>query len=197
MIAASKASFSDILGFADDNPDLEGNLIEGLPVLGTVTQVMREFGPTDYGFHCAIGKNQLRQNLAGVFERAGFEAVALIDPSAVIAETAQVGPGSYVGPLSIVAPHVRVGRHVLINVGASIGHHSRCADFTQVCPGARLSGHTHLAEGAFIGSNGVLAPGVSVGEWATVGAASLAARDVPARATALGVPAKILAVPTS
>jgi len=184
-----------VMGWVDDDPGRKGELVEGLPILGPSEEVCQELGGHGLMFHCAVGANRHRQRLAELFERAGFEAVALIDPSAIVAETAQIGPGTYIGPLAVVAPHARIGRHVLVNVGASVGHHSSCGDFSQVCPGARISGHSRLAEGVFIGSNGVVAPGVSVAEWATVGAASLAVRAVPPRATALGVPAKILALP--
>jgi serine acetyltransferase len=54
-----------------------------------------------------------------------------------------------------------------------------------------------LGEGGFVGSNGVAAPGVAIADWATVGAASLVVHDVPAKATALGVPARILGRPSA
>lgn len=195
MIAAGRAPFGGIHGFADDNTKLAGTLIEGFSVVGTVEQIVGELSGGLLRFHCAIGCNRHRKATATLLEAQGWEPVSLTDTSAIVAESAQVGLGAYIGPLSIVAPHARVGRHVLVNVGASIGHHGHCSDFSQACPGARISGHARLGEGAFVGSNGVVAPGVSVAEWATVGAASLAVRDVPPRATALGVPARILPVP--
>lgn len=184
-----------VIGFADDAEALRGRSIAGVPVLGSVKNLLSSEEREPRWFHCAIGRNQVRKALAEACEARGLMPATLIDPSAMVAPSAVLGPGTFIASFAFVGPEARVGRHVLVNVGASIGHHSLCGDFTQVCPGARISGHARLAEGAFIGSNGVLAPGVSVGEWATVGAASLAARDVPARATALGVPAKILAVP--
>jgi acetyltransferase EpsM len=195
MMTAGKAPFGGIHGFADDDTRLAGTMVEGFPVLGTVKQLLRQFGRDLLSFHCAIGCNRRRKEIAELLEAQGWQPVSLTDPSAIVAETARVGLGVYIGPLSVIAPHGEIGRHVLVNVGTSIGHHSHCADFSQVCPGVRLSGHAQLGEGAFVGSNGVVTPGVSVAEWATVGAASLVVRDVPPGATALGVPARILPVP--
>lgn len=185
----------DVVGWADDNPQLKGEIIEGIPVLGPTEQVCRDLRGAGYLFHCAVGSNRQRERVAALFEGAGFLARSLVDPSAIVAASARIGDGCYIGPLSVVAPHARVGRHVLINSHVGVGHHAHVGDFAQLCPGARVSGQVRLGAAAFIGSNGVLAPGITVGEGATVGAASLAARDVPPGATALGVPAKILAVP--
>lgn len=192
MLAAGTANFAGIHGFADDNPALAVTAIDGIPVLVTTAQVMSVFGGGDRLFHCAVGDNRQRQKLALQFEAQGWEAVSLIDPSAIVAATARLGGGTYIGALSFVAPQACLGRHAIVNVSASLGHHSQCGDFVQVCPGGRISGNARLGEGVFVGSNGVVAPGVTVGKWATVGAASLAVRDVAARTLALGVPARSL-----
>ncbi len=187
----------NVLGWVDEDPKRKGEIVDGLPIIGTPDHVGQEFGGNDILFHCAIGHNFHRRRLAAIFEGAGFTAATLVDPSAVIAPNAHVGAGSYVGPLAVLAPRARIGRHAMVNLGASVGHDCDCADFVQVCPGARLSGRSRLGEGAFVGSNGVVAPRIGIAEWATVGASSLATRDVPPRVTALGVPAKVLALPAA
>ncbi len=195
MLATGTASFSGILGFADDNPGLTGKMLEGLPVVGTVAQVLREFGQTDLKFHCAVGNNQQRQKLAEVMEAKHWQPVAIIDPSAIVAETAQVGPGSYIGPLSIVAPHARVGRHVLINTHVGVGHHAVIGDYVQLCPGVRVNGGCKVDKGAFLGSNAVVHPGQTIGEGASIGANSFVIRSVKPRFSMLGVPARIMSRP--
>lgn len=197
MNLAAGSPVWEMTGIADDNPARAGAVLDGVPVVGTAVHTMAKWRGSEVYFLCAIGNNRQRQRLAEAWEAAGFLAATLIDPSVIMADTAVVGPGSYVGPTAIIAPHAVIGRHVLINVGASVGHHGQCANYSQVCPGARISGNASLAEGAFIGSNGVLAPGINMGEWASVGASSLAVRDVPRFSTSVGVPAKILAVPSA
>ena len=45
-----------------------------------------------------------------------------------------------------------------------------------------------------MGSNAVVGPGVTLGLESVLGAASFAARDIPDRVTAMGVPARVVAL---
>jgi sugar O-acyltransferase (sialic acid O-acetyltransferase NeuD family) len=195
MLSAGVAEFAGVGGFADDNPQLTGRVVDGVPVLGTAAQLVRESGGDGLLFHCAVGNNRQRQRLAEAIEAAGGRAVALVDPSAIMAETARVDPGTYVGPLSIIAPHARVGRHVLVNTHVGVGHHAVVGDYAQLCPGVRVSGGCRIDAGAFLGSNAVVHPGQTIGEGASIGANSFVIRSVKPRFSMLGVPARIVSRP--
>lgn len=47
-----------------------------------------------------------------------------------------------------------------------------------------------LRGGAYLGSNAVVLPNLTIGENATVGAGAVVTKDVPANTTVVGVPAK-------
>jgi acetyltransferase-like isoleucine patch superfamily enzyme/dTDP-4-dehydrorhamnose 3,5-epimerase-like enzyme len=51
---------------------------------------------------------------------------------------------------------------------------------------------THLADGASVGANATILPGVSIGADAMVGAGSVVTRDVPSKAIVMGNPARIV-----
>ena len=51
---------------------------------------------------------------------------------------------------------------------------------------------TVVRKGASIGANATILPGVTIGEGAMVGAGAVVTKDVPAGATVVGNPAKIL-----
>ena len=50
----------------------------------------------------------------------------------------------------------------------------------------------HIAQGAWLGANATILPGVTVGEYAVVAAGAVVSRDVPARTVVAGVPAAAL-----
>lgn len=50
---------------------------------------------------------------------------------------------------------------------------------------------TTIQKGASIGAGAVILPGITIGEGAMVGAGSVVTRDVPARVTVIGNPARI------
>lgn len=192
---ALSAARWNILGFADDNPKLKGTVLDGLPVLGTSAEAVNTLPSARTYFHCAIGNNRARQRLAGLWEDAGFVAATLIDPAAIVAETAKIGSGTYIAPGTVIAPMASVGRHVLINSNAGVGHHAKIGDFAQLCPGVRANGGCSIDTLAFLGSNAVVHPGITIGEGASVGAGSFVIRSVKPRHTVLGVPARIMSRP--
>lgn len=51
---------------------------------------------------------------------------------------------------------------------------------------------TVVKTGASIGSNATILPGITIGEWAMVGAGSVVTKDVPDRTIVAGNPAKII-----
>lgn len=49
----------------------------------------------------------------------------------------------------------------------------------------------HIKKGASIGANTTLVPGITIGEYALIGAGSIVTRDIPAFALAYGNPARV------
>ena len=135
------------------------------------------------------------------------EAGARIEPGS-ICTGAHIGPGCVVGPMArlregaVLQAGSRVGNFVEIKKttlgeGAKANHLSYLGDAT-VGAGANVGagtitcnydGHgkhrTHIADGAFIGSNTALVAPVSVGVGAIVGAGSCVTEDVPDQALAV------------
>lgn len=124
----------------------------------------------------------------------GFRSFpALIDPTAVVARSAEVHEGSIVNAAAVIAGGATLGRSVHVNRSASIGHHNRVEDYATLGPGCVLAGHVTIGRGAFVGAGAVCAPEVTVGPDAVVGAGAVVVRDVPAGAIVVGNPAKAIA----
>lgn len=181
----------EFCGFSDDDPVKKGKTIGGLRVLGSIEESSAGIAGPIY-FICGVGDNRQREALVARAASVGWLPATVIDSSVIVGPGVEVGEGSYVGALSILSPSALIGRHVIINHGCSIGHDSQVGDFGQVCPGGRVSGLGVLGRGAFMGSNSVIGPGAQLGDYAVLGAASFVTKSVPAGATAIGNPARVI-----
>jgi maltose O-acetyltransferase len=90
--------------------------------------------------------------------------------------------------LQTLAP-LRIGRRAIVNDGARIltGQHDiNDPDFPLT------TAPVTIGEYAWIATNALILPGVSVGDWAVVAAGAVVTRDVPARAVVAGNPARLV-----
>lgn len=85
-----------------------------------------------------------------------------------------------------------------IGDGALIGHNVVLATINHdLNPKENRKNHyapIRIGAHVWIGSNATILPGVTIGDWAVVGAGAVVARDVPAMTVVGGVPAKVLKV---
>ncbi len=166
----------ELLGFCDDAADKRAGQCGGYPLLGPLSGVKAERG--EMGFFCAIGNNRVRREVFAEGRAMGLEPVSLIDPSAMIAPDVEIGRGSFVGVGSVVSVGASLGDGVLVNHQVCVGHDAQIGDFAQLCPGVCVSGGCEVGEGAMLGTLAGTIPLKRVGAWATLGAGSVALRDV-------------------
>ena len=166
----------EVLGFCDDAADKREGVCGGYPLLGPLSGVKARFGAV--GFFCAIGNNRVRQEVMAEGRAAGHEPVSLVDPGAVIAPDVEIGRGSFVGVNSVVSVGASLGEGVIVNHQVCVGHDAQIGDFAQLCPGVCVSGGCVIGEGALLGTLAGTIPLKRVGSWATLGAGSVALKDV-------------------
>jgi sugar O-acyltransferase (sialic acid O-acetyltransferase NeuD family) len=116
----------------------------------------------------------------------------LVDPSAIVARTADIGKGSIVNAQSMIGAHAGLGRFVHVNRSTSIGHDARIEDYVSMGPGCVLAGHVTLETGCFVGAGAILGPNVRVGANAIVGVGAVVLQNVPPGVTVIGNPARIV-----
>lgn len=167
--------------------------ILGVPVLGgdELLPGLHRAG-VRYAF-VALGGNRLRRDVTRRVRDIGFELPAAVSPAASISPTASVAAGAAImGGVTINANAV-VAEGAIVNTNASVDHDCVVGPFAHCAPGTHLAGVVVVEEGAFVGIGACAIPGTRIGAWSVVGAGAVVIDDVPPRATAVGVPARVQA----
>lgn len=167
-------------------------------------------GATQIGQRCTVGP------FSQIIDSAIADECRIVYS---VVEQARMDSGAEIGPFG----HLRKGAHLgervhmgnfgevkdsYLGAGAKMGHFSYIGNAevganvnigagTITCnyDGVHKS-KTVIGDNAFIGSDTMLVAPVTVGEDARIGAGSVVTRDVPAQATAYGVPARVRTKPS-
>ena len=172
--AAAGEPVWNILGFADDDPDRTSSSFAGYPMLGDPTHVLSAH--PEAAVFVAIGNNEIRSRVVGRFPDRAYPA--LIDPTAQVAPTATIRKGDYIAAQAVVSVGTDLGSFVIVNARAGVGHDCLVGDYSSICPGVSLSGHTTLGPFVLMGTNSCTVPGVTIGARAIVSAGVPALRNV-------------------
>lgn len=126
------------------------------------------------------------------FESGYLNLTNVIDPTSVIARTAQISHGVFVNASATIGSNTRISCNAAINRSVSIGHHCDVEEFASIGPGAILTGQVKIGPGVFVGAGAVILPKVQIGMGAIIGAGSVVVKDVPSGAIVVGNPASFL-----
>ncbi len=123
--------------------------------------------------------------------------MAALDHEALEGSTIEIGSGTKIAGLCVISAvlQVRLGRSVLLGRNVYIADHKHAfTDVTRPVLDQGVDGvmAVEICDGAWLGNNTVIAPGVRIGCGAVVGANSVVKQDVPDFSVAVGAPARIV-----
>ena len=134
-----------------------------------------------------------RRRAARFAAGAGFSAFpAIVDPTAVVASTADVAEGAYINALAVLGGQAALGAYAIANRGASLGHHSVAEEYAMLGPGSVVGSNCRICAGVSLGAGAVVRPNTVVGPGAVVGAGAVVVKDVEANAIVVGNPARAI-----
>ena len=178
-----------LLGFIDDNEELQGKTVNGYRVLGKTDDVIRY--PEAF-FVCAVGASKTRERIITRVKEVNpsIKFGTVIDPSVETSDLVTVGEGSIICAHTIITVNIQIGNHVIINLDCTIGHDAILKDFVTLYPSVNVSGITNIGHAVELGTGMQIIQGKSVGDYSIVGAGAVVVKDIPEKCTAVGSPAK-------
>lgn len=190
VLAATRNNGMDgVVGFLDDDPDLSRERIDGVPVLGRISDATAY--PTASFVLCA-GKGATREKIAFVLAGLGIGSVrytSVVDKTVVVSDDSVIGAGCILLANVVLTAGVRLGSHVVAMPNVTLTHDDEVDDFATLAAGVSLGGGVHIGRRAYLGMNSSVREHLSVGSGATVGMGAAVVQDMPDDETWAGVPA--------
>lgn len=179
----------NILGFVDDNKDVQNTYINGYPVLGKC-DYLQNYDKEVYVV-CAISNYKVKKRIISKLKaNSNIKFATLIHPSVKLNKHIKIGEGCIVYQNVIMTVNIEVGDHVIISPKCGIGHDSVIYDYVTLLWNVNVSGNVKIKEGATMGSGSTVIQGLTIGEGSFVGAGATVIRDIEKDKTAVGVPTR-------
>lgn len=179
----------NLLGFMDDNDDIQGTAINGYDVLGKSSDVGKY---PDSFFVCAVGAAKNKEKIVNSMKALNpdIKFGTVIDPTAEISDYVTIGEGSIICAHALITVNIEIGSHVIVDVDSTVGHDAVLNDYVMLYPSVNVSGNTNIGKAVQIGTGAQIIQGLNIGEYSIIGAGAVVVRDIPANCTAVGCPAK-------
>jgi sugar O-acyltransferase (sialic acid O-acetyltransferase NeuD family) len=180
----------EIIAILDDNSELHGTSLEGVPVVGDL-KLAADYEDAKFVF--GIGSFRTRIVRSEILKRLNLpdeRFATLIHPHSKIYPSAEIGAGSIIHFGSVVGNHTVLEPHVIVTFNSAIGVNCRIERCAMITTNVVVLSNVHIGSCAFIGAGSCISEGVTIGPGAMVGMGSSVFRRVKTGAFVLGNPAK-------
>src|SRR5690554_1485985 len=183
--------YSEIV-FTDNESSLKNTIINGVKVIGHDDFALANLDPNIYDVYVPLGNVKVRRYVINQFKEKGFNLPNYIHPSVNIDKTVNIGEEAiYILEGTLIMPFVNIHNGVMISVSTIIAHHTTLNSGVFISAGSNIGASININENAFIGISSTVMTGVKeIGEDSIIGAGTVVIRDVPAKSTVVGNPAR-------
>ena len=178
----------EIVAILDDNKDLIGQSMRGIPVVGPLSDAINY---TDCKFVFGIGSLRtrlLRQDIFNQLKLQPSQFPSIIHPSAVIDHTAKIGFGCIIHPGVVIGNDVTIENFVIIAVNSAVGPYARVMNFAMITSLSLILSSAVIGQSTFVGSCSCITEGIKVGAGSMIGVGTVVTRNLEDGVFVLGNP---------
>jgi len=178
-----------ILGYIDSDARLQGQKINGLPVLGD-SQWLLGLRDEICAVIC-IGNSRSRKHVYNELSKnPNINFPTIIASNVRYSNSVTFGQGCIICLSTVLTVNITLGDFVIANLDCTIGHDAVLENFATLYPSVNVSGGVHVKACAEIGTGANIIQGKTIGENTIIGAGAVVTKDIPSNCTAVGTPAK-------
>ena len=145
----------------------------------------------------AIANSHVREKIAQRLKMDGIQLWSIIADNVVLMDQLELAEGSALSPFVTIGSNVKIGKCFHANLYSYVEHDCVIGDFVTFAPGVKCNGNIHIQDHAYIGAGAMIKQGIPdqpliIGAGAVVGMGAVVTKSVPAGATVVGNPARIV-----
>ena len=145
----------------------------------------------------AIANSHVREKIAQRLKMDGIQLWSIIADNVVLMDQLELAEGFALSPFVTIGSNVRIGKCFQANLYSYVEHDCVIGDFVTFAPGVKCNGNIHIQDHAYIGAGAMIKQGIPdqpliIGAGAVVGMGAVVTKSVPAGATVVGNPARLV-----
>lgn len=182
--------FIDVIGFVDDNPNVQGTVIDGKPVLGNIDWINKN--NEEFFVTCSIGTGRVRKKVVDKIVHKKRNFLTLIDPSVIFLNDCHIEDGAIICANNVISINTKIGVNSIINLSCTVGHDTVIGDYCTINPGANISGCVNVGNCCDLGTGSKIIQGLKIVDNIVVGAGAVVVKSLDKEGTYVGVPATMI-----
>lgn len=182
-----------VVGFFDDFRD-KGDIINSLPVLGTIKSVIQTFEEGLYDLILiAIGYNHMdfRSRLFHQFKNK-IPFARFIHSSCIVDSSCAIEEGVVIYPGCIIDKNVYIKENTLINLGSCIAHDTIIGSNSFLAPRVAIAGFVNVGESCILGINSTIIDNIRIADNTQLGGGSVVIKNIDKSGLYVGNPVRFI-----